>query len=148
MTTGTDWPAIVAAITTGVVGIAGIGGTLWSGKRNINAENERARRAEKRLIYARCLAGLGDLAAASAMDKSMKENPSSSRATLDDAGKGHMTAYTHATNLYFELMLIAPSTVHDLAYKATTAANHTEKNVGTLIGALKEAMRADLGETD
>ena len=52
VTTGTDWPAIVAAISTGVVGLAGIGGTIWSGTRRINTESERVRLAEKRRIYA------------------------------------------------------------------------------------------------
>src|SRR5215471_18310757 len=80
VTVGPDWPAIAAGITTGVVGLAGIGGTLWQGKRSreaqtadlkasldatadnlkvgINAENERARLAEKRRIYARCTTAL------------------------------------------------------------------------------------------
>ena len=57
--TGTDWPAVVAAISTGVVGLAGIVGTFRSGKRSINAENERARLAEKRRIYAAYHASLG-----------------------------------------------------------------------------------------
>jgi len=74
VTAGPDWPAIVAGISTGVVGLAGIAGTLWQGKRSteaaskdlkasldatadnlklgIQAENERARLAEKRKVYA------------------------------------------------------------------------------------------------
>jgi uncharacterized protein YbjT (DUF2867 family) len=72
VTGGTNWPAIIGAISTGVVGLAGIGGTLWQGKRareaqtadlktsldataenlqrSLNTENERARLAEKRRI--------------------------------------------------------------------------------------------------
>lgn len=64
VTSGTDWPAIVAAITGAVVGLAGIVATFLSGKRRINAENERARLAEKKRIYAACLNALNDLVVA------------------------------------------------------------------------------------
>jgi hypothetical protein len=83
VTGGTDWPAIVAAITTGVVGLGGILATYWQGKRGqeaasknfsttITAENERARLAEKRRIYAACLNALNDLAVAAA-DRKLSE---------------------------------------------------------------------------
>jgi hypothetical protein len=70
-------------IVTGAVGLAGTGGTLWQGQRgreasskdlnhslevgaanlitSINADNERARIAEKRRIYASFIATLGNL---------------------------------------------------------------------------------------
>jgi hypothetical protein len=37
VTAGTDWPAIVAAIVTGLVAIIGIGGTAWQAKRGREA---------------------------------------------------------------------------------------------------------------
>src|SRR5215470_453593 len=60
--TVSDWPAIVTGIA-----LAGIAATYWQGKRatqaasenlrnSIDAENERARLAEKRRIYAACQA--------------------------------------------------------------------------------------------
>jgi hypothetical protein len=77
VTVGPDWPAIAAAI---VVGLAGIGGTLWQGKRSreaqtvnlkqsldaatenlkigIGAEKERMQLTEKRRTYA-CIPSLG-----------------------------------------------------------------------------------------
>ena len=63
---GTDWPAIVAAISTGVVGLAGIGGTVWGSRRSINAEDARARLAQKRLIYADCLTAIVEMIGAAA----------------------------------------------------------------------------------
>ena len=41
---GTDWPAIVAAISTGVVGVAGIIGTAWQSKRGRDLERDARRR--------------------------------------------------------------------------------------------------------
>ncbi len=57
---------------TGIVGLAGIGGTLWSGRLaaksavqtltlSISAEDRRAKVAEKRRIYAAYLASLVSL---------------------------------------------------------------------------------------
>jgi hypothetical protein len=72
-----------STVITGVVGLAGIGGTLWQGKRaretaskdlreslhantrnlllSISAENYRQHRAEKKEIYAACLAELAKM---------------------------------------------------------------------------------------
>src|ERR1022692_2920925 len=55
VTSGVSWPAIVAAISGGVVGLAGIGSTIWVATRSISAENSRVRLAEKRRTYARFL---------------------------------------------------------------------------------------------
>jgi len=71
-------------LITGVVGLAGIGGTLWQGKRSreaqtadlkasldaatdnlklsISTEDRRNRRTEKRQIYAACLASINAVA--------------------------------------------------------------------------------------
>jgi hypothetical protein len=75
---GTNWPAIVAPLAAGVVGVAGIIGTAWQGKRGreaqskdlqnsiaaaaenlqltVAAEDRRAHVAEKRQVYAAYLA--------------------------------------------------------------------------------------------
>lgn len=63
----TDWATIIPPVVTGVVGIAGIGGAILSVKittksqaanlrLSIDAENNRARVAEKRRIYATFIA--------------------------------------------------------------------------------------------
>src|SRR5438552_300981 len=68
-TTGTDWPAIAAAVSTGVVGLAGIVATFLSGKRTINAEDARARLAQKRQMYVGCLTAFAEMSnALSALD--------------------------------------------------------------------------------
>jgi hypothetical protein len=64
-----DWGTVIPTIVTGVVGIAGIGGSIIAAKIasksavdnlriSISAEDVRAQRAEKRLIYAKCLAAM------------------------------------------------------------------------------------------
>jgi hypothetical protein len=87
VTSGPDWPAIAAAIAGAVVGLAGIIAGYWQSKRSgedaarnlknslnatarnlrisINAENKRAWVAEKRRIYAECLAAFEELTTAS-----------------------------------------------------------------------------------
>ena len=40
---GTNWPAIVAPIAAGVVGVAGIIGTAWQGKRGREAQSKDLR---------------------------------------------------------------------------------------------------------
>lgn len=52
---GTDWPAIIASISTGVAAVAGIAGTIWQASRNWNHDDKRTRLAEKRRTYASCL---------------------------------------------------------------------------------------------
>ena len=67
-----DWGTIIPTAVTGVVGLAGIGGSIASAslasksasedlKRNISAENARLKRADKRLIYASFLAAVTKL---------------------------------------------------------------------------------------
>ena len=64
-----DWGTVISTGITGLVGLAGIGGTILATRltaksatknleRNISAEDARGQRAEKRLIYANCLAAL------------------------------------------------------------------------------------------
>jgi hypothetical protein len=52
---GTDWPAIIASISTGVAAVAGIFGTVWQSRRGWNRDDKRVRLADKRSIYADCL---------------------------------------------------------------------------------------------
>jgi hypothetical protein len=63
----TNWATVIPAVVTGAVGIAGIGGTILSARittkaqtanlrLSIDAENTRARLADKRYIYATFMA--------------------------------------------------------------------------------------------
>jgi hypothetical protein len=61
VTSGTDWPAVVAAISGGVVGLAGIIFAWRQSKMTIRADDERAELAEKRQIYSKYQASLDDV---------------------------------------------------------------------------------------
>lgn len=144
-------------LTTGAVGLAGIGGTLWQGKRareaassdlreslntasknlltSINAENERARIAEKRRIYAHFIAALGDL---------LK--------TWDQANtRDRAEALTGALAAVSELRLIAPNDLGSQAESLltiTAAPGQMRGDWAMTRLLLIYAMRADLGEAD
>ncbi len=143
------WPNLI----TGAVGVAGIGGTIlaaWmTGKRqtanlklSINAENQRARVAEKRRIYASCQASFNRLLAAA-------RRPQHDDAELDSAAAGASAAVS-------ELVLIAPDDIGQQAetirrylgtYVAGTAGGaDTDAKLPRLSKQLIAAMRADLGE--
>jgi len=130
-----DWGPVITAGITGIVGLAGIGGTLVSAKitrksaaenlrTSIGAEDERARLAEKRRIYAQALASL---TAVNVMGKEER-----SRITL---------AATSAVN---EVVLIAPSHVWELAIEAENQARSGERGFRATFADLVIAMRDDL----
>jgi len=58
---GTDWAAIAAAISGGVVGLAGIIFASRQSSKTINADDERAILADKRQIYSKYHASLDDV---------------------------------------------------------------------------------------
>jgi hypothetical protein len=61
VTGGTDWAAIAAAISGGVVGLAGIIFGAHQASRTIGAEDERAVLTDKRQIYSKYHASLDDV---------------------------------------------------------------------------------------
>jgi hypothetical protein len=61
VTSGTDWPAIVAAISGGVVALAGIIFAWRQSKMTITADDQRAVLADKRQIYSKYQATLDDV---------------------------------------------------------------------------------------
>lgn len=103
-------------LITGAVGVAGIGGTILAArmtsksqtanlKPGIGAENERARRAEKRLIYARCLASYEAMLTQVLVFRDAGDRAES----LDERSATEMSAVVSAMNVVVaELMLIAP----------------------------------------
>jgi hypothetical protein len=134
---GTDWSAVVAPLVTGVVGLAGIIGTAWQGKRGreiqsknlqdsmaaaadnlrltIAAENRRAELAEKRRVYAAHLAACTEVHRAV-----IKKN--SPLADKEAANLEYGKAVADVVAATAVVSLIAPSRVSDLAESASEKA--------------------------
>jgi hypothetical protein len=55
-TSGMDWPAVVAAISGGIVGVTGILASWLQSNKTVSAQDERDKRVEKRRVYAQYLA--------------------------------------------------------------------------------------------
>lgn len=109
VTTGVDWPAIAAVISTGVVGVAGIGATLWQARRNWSHEDERAMRAEKIRIYASCLGDLYKCLEAARHWESAQDSPERKNAVRE-----YGTALTKAVNSLSVLALRGPELIGPL----------------------------------
>jgi hypothetical protein len=126
-----SWDVVV----TGTVGIAGIAGTLWQGKRSreaqsrdlklsinsaaenlrlgLKAEDERAKLAEKRRIYALYVTSIDSYAdKAIAFGASLK---SPDRQTKNRALKAYVQGGSAISVALAELMLIAPESVGSIA---------------------------------
>lgn len=157
--------SVVPIVITGVVGLAGIVGSILSARltsrsaaRNlqlsISAEGKRAHTGEKRRIYAAfnsAIEGLWIIA-------------TSSEDFTTDPGRLH---YNQAMSLlwstYYEVSLIAPGNVNTLAVDTTNVTNQFASDLRKLTGNrarhappgfdekrkdLISAMRADLGEQE
>lgn len=155
-----DWGSVIAGAITGVVGVAGIIGTAWQGKRSreaqstdlrasidaaaenlrhsISVEDDRTKLADKSRIYAQCLATLWE-----AVEAWLIHNASS-------GGERAITelktarALTVAANAAYSVRLIGPPDVSRLAGKALTSVRDRDSFPGAF-NALLFAMRADLG---
>jgi uncharacterized protein YbjT (DUF2867 family) len=149
VTGGTDWPAIVAAISTGVVGLAGIGGTLWSGKSSINAQDRRAELAQKRHIYGAYHAAINSYYILLTSSEDLNIEPGSSRLA---------SAKTAIFNAGGEVSLIASANIDLLMGRIAelmfgyAEALRKDRNaplpdeLNFMRGDLYRAMRVDLGE--
>jgi hypothetical protein len=138
VTSGVDWPAIAASISTGVAAVAGIGGTIWVAVRSWHRDDERAKTTEKRRLYAACLTALNDCLAARVRSDTYQD---------DTAGEAYGTAVVDASNAVWELQLIAPKTVGRLASDALFALIRSRDQYAftTAQAELINAMRADIG---
>jgi hypothetical protein len=165
---GTDWPAIVASISTGVAAVAGIGGTIlgarMAGKSqlsslnlSISAENERARVSEKRRIYAQCHAAFNNMVPAVVAARAYKVEGITER-QISAADRVTVVAGEMYVALS-ELKLIAPTEVAEAAeqisgyFRAYMAATGEGAGLGEgheyayLRNRLYRLMREDLGES-
>ena len=168
-----EWASILPAAITGVVGLAGIGGALWEGKRtreaassalqssldaaaenlasSAKAEDMRAYVAEKRRIYA---------AFNSAIERLWFVVTSSQDFTIDPGRSSYNKAMTALWSAYYEVSLIAPSAIEQSgraltnAMKEFGAARLQDRQAGEPPRfdedrkRLIDDMRTDLGEDD
>jgi hypothetical protein len=126
-----DWTTYIPSVITGIVGVAGISGALWQAKRareaasqdlnvslkaaskdlltGINAENNRAREATKRRIYAESLAAFNEVTIAATAYRVARLNDS------EDERREAVARQTKSQEGMYqaigELMLIAPKKV-------------------------------------
>ena len=161
-----DWASVVPGAITGVVGIAGIGGSIASAKlagksaaqnlqTSIAAENEHARRADKRQVYIRYQVSLTEILGAINNLRHRGEHLSSreSKIRIDLVDK----AFAPMDRAMTEMWLAAPD---EIAYLADHIAGvlwhyvHDMKSnlkpvMPDIVGErtkLYRAMSADLGE--
>jgi hypothetical protein len=153
----------LGVIITGAVGLAGIGGTILAArmtgtsqiaglKLSISAENDRSRLAEKRTIYATCLASFEAMRERvvifKLLDTEASQNKPSAWATAV------AQAASDVAIAVAQLKLIAPATVGPLAdaladflrEAPTTMDDYRAADYIQRRGQLCDAMRADLGE--
>jgi hypothetical protein len=152
-----DW----ATVITGVVGVAGIGGTLLSARltsksdaanlrTSISAEDARANRTEKRRIYAGCVAAVTAYFDAIVAAGTGSLVFADERAGLDaEVGRTRLAAQVAVS----EVDLIAPTEVAIMAHRAVQAVLRASEGGSTSdtsasIISLMMAMRGDLGADD
>jgi len=145
ITVGTDWPAIIAVISTGLVGLAGIGSAIWQARRTWNIEDNRAKIAEKRRIYAACIAALSAHNLLARQKGLFKDSSTKGKRPPE-----YQTVWQESINAVGEINLIAPPDVTTLANKTgAILARPEQEDQGTalkVIVDLLKAMRKDLGE--
>jgi hypothetical protein len=148
-----DW----ATIVTGAVGLAGIGGALLSARMSgnsnsrdlltsISADDGRARRAEKRAMYAKFLANCTDmLRVQSRIDVYKADSPQGHLPREVD--EQNALSLIAAMTANAELELIAPADVRERARELLDIIIGHRPGYGEARKQLMTAMRADLGES-
>jgi hypothetical protein len=147
-----DWGSVVSTVVTGVVGLAGIGGSIMSARlasksatenlrRSITAEDIRAKRAEKRLVYAKCLAAL-------AQYKEFYDAPYSTD-FMASTGPAEMRDLRAAASIAIqEAELVGSPELAQTAYQAFLSIPARDRDWEGLHTRLVEAMRTDLNLTE
>jgi hypothetical protein len=154
-----DWGTVVPAAITGVVGLAGIGGTLLSARMtgksdaenlrmSISAEHTLAKLAEKRRIYANCLAAL-----IQNVDVNIRLHAATDSQEHNSVIQERNQARVAARVAIQEVALIGPLDMSDLASQADSQLSQADvtddanrKRFSLAFARLITAMRADLGE--
>lgn len=163
-----SWTLYIPTAITGVVGLAGIGGSVWSAKiqsksstanlvQSIDAENKRVRETTKRQLYAASLAAFNEMLAA-LIEYSTSADRSNQKSDAQDESLPRLyRAHENMNRSLEELMLIAPREVGVLAVDLSTLlASFTQeakpgdrpnaRAAGLMRTNLLRAMRDDLGE--
>lgn len=146
VTNGIDWPAIVAGISGGVLGLAGIGSTVWQISTGRRREEAHLKREEKRRVYANCITKLND-AMHSAINQQVDHNSTNIQK--------HMESLAECLAIFHEVSLIGTDAIVKNAGRAlfsltspstfsATGPPHTY--IGKITDLVKE-MRIDLGES-
>jgi len=145
-----DWGAIAVAITTGVVGIVGTALGAWLAGRSqtanlrisIDAEERRAKNAEKRRIYA------AHLAACTEVQRAVLKRDGSQAEEKRAATLEYGIAAAASVAIAAEVSLIAPQNVSDLALSAAKEAGNFKSGAVNKYFGIREqlitAMRDDL----
>lgn len=151
VTSGTDWPATATAISAsesakcwrgagGAVGLAGIVfGARQSSRRTIGAEDQRARLAEKRRIYANFLTTCAEFVETTISE--LQASPSG--IVSSQVAEGQAAALTNAIGVYSELEIMAPIQVHKPAGEYLRSLMRREDGPRQLV---IDSMRTDMGE--
>ena len=156
-----DWTVVVSTAITGAVGIAGVAGTVVSARSasksatkdlmlQINAENNRANLAEKRRVYAACMAALSETYGITLGYATDAEVGSESYKAV------FQRSYRSLVAIVPEVNLIAPTEVRELLSKCvgwfTSRPLRGEKKEGTDFNAIRrplyDSMRADLDRNE
>ena len=117
-TSGMDWPAVVAAISGGVVGVTGILASWRQSIKTVGAEDARAKRVEKRRVYAQCLGALSAYFQATLKFHALKED--TDRKIRVEITDERASAHLETLNAVFEVMLIASPQIMRITMKAST----------------------------
>jgi hypothetical protein len=152
---GLDW---VGTVATAVVGVAGIGAAVWSSTRERSAQHWRARREERRRLYANLFA-CGDRVVVAARRVQALHGSGNQSEQADNAAYELEDVRLAFNTAVYELALSAPSPIVELAGQlrevlrqkakaAQSGASEGDVSARHVRGQLLEAMRADLGYTD
>jgi hypothetical protein len=138
------------ALITGVVGVAGIGGTLLAARMTIRAEHQRTMLADKRRIYTSCLLALDTLMLAFGNPVVYALDDPEHAKARDELTRQKVVAL-HAIE---QLQLIAPPDLAALAFATEAGFIERERRQHPGVRSYPEmrerlanAMRADLGES-
>ena len=121
-----DWSSVVSVAITGAVGIVGVAGAIVSARiasnsatkdlrLSIAAENERANKAEKRRLYAKCVAAFSNVLAL-AVEYTLLRS-SAEEAEAKDAEVSYRKSRDEMRAFVSEARLIAPEKIDDLLRK-------------------------------
>jgi hypothetical protein len=120
-----DWASVVSIAITGLVGIAGVAGTILAAgiasksatkdlQLSISAENDRVNKAEKRRIYA------GFQTSVESMLRATVKDGEAAEPEKKEARAGRDKAEIQMALAFNELELIAPYSVERSAWKVVT----------------------------